>query len=139
MKCLKCQHLNDIGAKFCAECASPLTTTCAYCGNQLQPTAKFCSECGRPTYLLTGSTVGSPNSRSEFGSLGSYTPPHLVERILESKSAVEGERKQVTVLFADLIVTVSLDTRRITVRRQEVALLLSLDRARAVKRLAIAR
>jgi hypothetical protein len=52
---------------------------------------------------------------------------------------VEGERKQVTVFFADLIVTVSLDTRRITVCRQEVALLLSLDRARAVKRLAIAR
>ena len=102
MKCPKCQHFNDPAAKVCAECASPLTTTCAHCGHQLQPTGKFCSECGRPTGLITGSTGDSRGSHSGFGPPGGDTLTHLAKIILESKSALEGERKQVTVLFADL-------------------------------------
>jgi class 3 adenylate cyclase/tetratricopeptide (TPR) repeat protein len=102
MKCRRCQHFNDPGAKFCAECASPLTSTCAHCDHELQATAKFCSECGRPTNLRIGSTVDGPGPQSGYGSPGSYTPTYLAKRILESRSAIEGERKQVTVLFADL-------------------------------------
>ena len=102
MKCPKCQHFNDPGAKFCAECASPLAMSCAHCGHALQPTAKFCSECGRPTSLLTAFPIDGRARRSGPGSPGSDTPTHLAKKILESKSAREGERKQVTVLFADL-------------------------------------
>src|SRR5215475_11553255 len=102
MKCPKCQYVNDPAAKFCTECASPLTMACAHCGHQLQPASKFCSECGRPTGVVPGSTNDSPAHRSGFGSSGSYPPTYLAKRILESKSAFEGERKQVTVLFADL-------------------------------------
>lgn len=46
--------------------------------------------------------ASSPSALQRFGSPESYTPKHLAERILTSKSALEGERKQVTVLFADL-------------------------------------
>ena len=97
MKCPRCQHENEAGAKFCEECAAPLARACTKCGRQLSPTAKFCPECAQPTGLSVG-----PPSALRFGSPESYTPKHLAERILTSRTALEGERKQVTVLFADL-------------------------------------
>src|SRR5262245_3063765 len=99
MKCPRCQHENRPGAKFCEECAAPLARACANCGAALSPTANFCSECAHPT----GSTSASTGpTASRFTSPKTYTPQHLAERILKSKAALEGERKQVTVLFADL-------------------------------------
>ena len=97
MKCARCQHENEAGAKFCEECAAPLVRACAKCGRQLSSTAKFCSECAHPT----GRAEASPPA-SRFGAPDSYTPKYLADRILTSKAAIEGERKQVTVLFADL-------------------------------------
>ena len=97
MKCPRCQHENETGAKFCEECAAPLVRMCAGCGRQLSPTAKFCPECAHPTGLSA-----APSATQRFGSPESYTPKHLAEKILTSKAALEGERKQVTVLFADL-------------------------------------
>jgi class 3 adenylate cyclase/tetratricopeptide (TPR) repeat protein len=95
MKCPRCQHENRSGAKFCEECATPLARTCSNCGNQLSATAKFCPECAHPV-------AGATPPEARFASPQSYTPKHLAEKILTSKSALEGERKQVTVLFADL-------------------------------------
>ncbi len=97
MECTRCQHENEAGAKFCEECAAPLARACAKCGRQLSPAAKFCPECAQPTGL-----PAAPPPVQRFGSPESYTPKHLAERILTSKTALEGERKQVTVLFADL-------------------------------------
>jgi class 3 adenylate cyclase/predicted ATPase len=94
VKCPRCQQENPPQAKFCLECATPLALRCANCGTQLPPGAKFCFECAAP--------VGAPGSSSRFASPESYTPKHLAEKILTSKGALEGERKQVTVLFADL-------------------------------------
>jgi hypothetical protein len=95
MTCPRCQTENPARAKFCLECAAPLTARCANCGSQLPAAAKFCLECAHP---VGGTTGGQPR----FASPGSYTPKHLAEKILTSKSVLEGERKQVTVLFADL-------------------------------------
>ena len=97
MKCQKCQHENEADAKFCEECAAPLRRACSNCGRQLSPRAKFCSECAHPTDL-----VPVTNAAGRFASPENYTPKHLAERILTSKTALEGERKQVTVLFADV-------------------------------------
>src|SRR4029453_12654789 len=94
MQCPRCQHENRSGAKFCEECATPLARTCSNCGSQLSATAKFCSECAHP--------VAGAAPEARFASPEAYTPKHLAARILTSKSALEGERKQVTVLFADL-------------------------------------
>jgi class 3 adenylate cyclase len=96
MRCPRCQHENRAGAKFCEECAAPLARVCANCGAHLSPTAKFCSECGHP------SGQPPPVAAQRFGAPDRYTPKHLAERILTSKSALEGERKHVTILFADL-------------------------------------
>ena len=97
MQCPRCQTENPPQAKFCLECASPLARTCANCGTQLPPTAKFCLECAHP---VTG--PGPTPSQPRFVSPQAYTPKHLAEKILTSRAALEGERKQVTVLFADL-------------------------------------
>jgi class 3 adenylate cyclase len=93
MKCSRCQHENPQGARFCEECATPLARTCSNCGAALSATAKFCPACAHPVAAAAGTPSRSPDT---------YTPKHLAEKILTSKAALEGERKQVTVLFADL-------------------------------------
>ncbi len=97
MKCPRCQHENEAGAKFCEECAASLARACANCGRQLSATAKFCPNCAYPTGLASVAPAAH-----RFASPESYTPKHLAEKILTSKVALEGERKQVTVLFADM-------------------------------------
>src|SRR5262245_32719676 len=92
MHCPRCQHENPPAAKYCLECGSRLASTCAQCGTPLPGSAKFCLECGQPVTAPPGQSP-SPHA---------YTPKHLAEKILRSRSAMEGERKQVTVLFADL-------------------------------------
>ena len=97
MKCPRCQHENEAGAKFCEECAAPLARTCSNCGRQLSANAKFCPECAHPA-----STSAPAPAAQRFISPEAYPPKHLADKILTSKSTLEGERKQVTVLFADL-------------------------------------
>ena len=96
MKCPRCQHENRSGAKFCEECAALLPRTCTNCGSQLSPSAKFCPECAHPADHAGLSTS------QRFRTPDAYTPQHLAEKILTSKASLEGERKQVTILFADL-------------------------------------
>ncbi len=97
MICPRCQHENGAAAKFCEECASSLDPVCANCGTQISLTAKFCSHCGHSTRKSVAKFL-SPRSLA----LKPQTPHHLTEKILTSKAELEGERKQVTVLFADI-------------------------------------
>jgi class 3 adenylate cyclase/tetratricopeptide (TPR) repeat protein len=99
MKCAKCGHDNRTGAKFCEECGAHLSAVCMNCGAQLSSTARFCSECGHP---IGQAAASGPDSAPQFAAPEAYTPRHLAEKILSSKAALEGERKQVTALFADL-------------------------------------
>jgi len=94
MRCPRCQHENPAGVKFCGECGARLELPCPACQVPNPPTNKFCHQCGGP---LTGAPPAE-----KFASPQAYTPKHLAEKILTSKGALEGERKQVTVLFADL-------------------------------------
>jgi class 3 adenylate cyclase len=94
MQCPRCRHENPVGQKFCGECGARLAMSCPGCGASNPPGQKFCGECGT-------SLTGTEPSR-KFGSPETYTPKHLAEKTLTSRSALEGERKQVTVLFADL-------------------------------------
>jgi class 3 adenylate cyclase/tetratricopeptide (TPR) repeat protein len=80
--------------KFCGECGSSLKARCSSCGFENPPAMKFCGECGKPL-SEAAKPAQPPDPRS-------YTPKHLAEKILTSRSALEGERKQVTVLFADV-------------------------------------
>ncbi|NIS07090.1 MAG: AAA family ATPase [Gammaproteobacteria bacterium] len=95
MECLHCQHDNPPEAKFCLECGAAMSLVCRHCDTQLPATAKFCLECGEAVH---GSDVEQPAHKSP----AAYTPEHLAQRIRATKDALAGERKQVTVLFADV-------------------------------------
>jgi class 3 adenylate cyclase/ribosomal protein L40E len=103
MQCPRCQHENPPQAKFCLECGARLALTCSKCGTELPVEAKYCLQCGQP---VSGGIVPS-----DLSSPQSYTPKHLAEKILSSKSALEGERKQVSVLFVDVSGFTSLSER----------------------------
>ena len=89
MHCPRCDHENPPDSRFCLECGASLALHCARCNTNLPVGAKFCNACGTPV----GGDVRAPET---------YTPKHLAEKILISRSALEGERKQVSILFADL-------------------------------------
>ena len=93
MKCPKCRAENEADARFCEECGTRLDRACSNCGQPLTPGKKFCRACGAPAAPAEPAASASP---------AAYTPAHLAEKILTSRSALEGERKLVTVLFADL-------------------------------------
>src|SRR2546428_11880296 len=96
MTCQSCGYENPEGARFCGECARPLgaAVVCTSCGASNPTTQKFCNGCAAPLPDAAMATaLREPRT---------YTPKHLAEKILTSRSALEGERKHVTVLFADL-------------------------------------
>jgi class 3 adenylate cyclase/tetratricopeptide (TPR) repeat protein len=95
MQCTRCRQQNPPQAKFCLECGARLALACAQCGTELPAGAKFCLECGQPVRA-------QPMTPPQLTPPETYTPTYLAEKILTSRSALEGERKQVTVLFADL-------------------------------------
>jgi hypothetical protein len=96
MKCPQCQFENREGAKFCNQCASTLEIKCPECGNLNPPGSKFCNECA--------SDLGRPREPPpiDYSQPQSYTPKSLADKILTTRSSIEGERKLVTVLFADV-------------------------------------
>src|SRR5262245_38108604 len=98
MACPRCRHETPADATFCPECGARLAVTCPPCGTTNAPSHRFCKECGQ---ALAASSLGGKASE-RFTAPQVYTPKHLAERILTSRAALEGERKHVTVLFADL-------------------------------------
>src|SRR5438046_2236156 len=76
---------------------------CPSCGTTLRAGGRFCDGYGQP---VSGSTTASP-----VRDLRAYTPRHLAEKILTTRAALEGERKQVTVLFVDVSGFTSLSER----------------------------
>jgi len=98
MRCPHCNVENKAGRRFCSACGQTLSMLCPHCGFVNDPGDQFCGKCGQ---VLSTPTTMSP----QLASLQSYTPKHLAEKILTSRGALEGERKQVTTLFADLKVS----------------------------------
>ena len=95
MTCSRCQQDNPAHARFCLGCGARLVLACGACGAELPGGARFCLQCGQAVAGSAAAPIRSPTPET-------YTPKHLAEKILTSKAALEGERKQVTVLFADL-------------------------------------
>ncbi|MDP2734709.1 MAG: zinc ribbon domain-containing protein, partial [bacterium] len=89
MNCPTCRHENREAAKFCVRCGCGLSVSCPSCGAWLPGGATFCDECGTPVRQAAEAAAPDRTPRD-------YTPKHLAEKILASKSALEGERKQVT-------------------------------------------
>ncbi len=88
--CPACDHANPSDARFCNSCGNPLQQACVSCQQQNPRGARFCNGCG-------AEMLDAPQRNPR-----QYTPRHLADKILTGKSALEGERKQLTVLFADV-------------------------------------
>src|SRR6266516_357497 len=89
VRCPRCGQVNPDEARFCLHCGAQLAISCPGCGAVLPPGARFCPECGR----AVGAAPGPAR----------YTPAHVSEQILAVQGAIEGERKQVSVLFCDIV------------------------------------
>ena len=98
MICTECQAENSFDAIFCDHCGARLETACPECGEPNRGEAKFCKKCGQRL-----DRVGVVALKTEQKSAASDVriPEHLAEKILASRDFMEGERKQVTVLFAE--------------------------------------
>ena len=103
MTCPRCRQSNPPGARFCSDCGARLGLVCGACGHALADGARFCARCGHAAPIDDAAASRAP---------ASYTPKHLAERILTSRAVLEGERKQVTVLFADVKGSMELLTDR---------------------------
>ena len=100
MRCARCDFDSPPGMKFCGQCGSKLGAMCPRCGAENPPGFRFCGECGSP--IVPPAPAEEPAEPQRTGSvLQAYTPPHLTG--LQTRTALEGERKQVSVLFCDLV------------------------------------
>src|SRR5215471_19212014 len=100
MACSACGGDNPPGARFCNGCGAALSAACAECGRGNPPASRFCNECGHPLTVPVRSN--EPVLERASAAPASYTPLHLAEKILAARADLAGERKQVTVLFADV-------------------------------------
>jgi len=94
LTCAACGATNQAGNRFCGGCGAPLARSCPACAHPNPPEQRFCGACGASLQV----TEKERPLRDPLA----YTPKHLADKILTSRSALEGERKQVTVLFADV-------------------------------------
>src|SRR5262245_31479381 len=106
MQCANCQTDNPSENRFCEQCGTPLEVHCPQCGATVRPGTRFCGACGqrlaKPAAAIRTPAFQPPVTATDYHSrLAAYTPKHLADKILNTRSALEGERRQVTALFAD--------------------------------------
>jgi hypothetical protein len=105
LKCSKCQAENREGVKSCEECGAKMELVCHGCGARIPTGKKFCGE--------RGQSLDAPKevAKIDYSVPQSYTPKHLADKILTTRTSIEGERKLVTVLFADVANFTSLSSK----------------------------
>ncbi len=102
MKCPKCQHENPSDAIFCNGCGHKLELACPNCGKTNPPGSKFCNGCGHNLTLPSEPTRRELSFDEKLKKIQKYLPKGITEKILSQRDRIEGERKQVTVMFCDM-------------------------------------
>ncbi|MFC1896361.1 zinc ribbon domain-containing protein [Thermodesulfobacteriota bacterium] len=102
MKCPKCEFENPGGTKFCGGCGTKLERTCPKCENSNPPHFSFCGECGRDLTAPQKQPSKDLSFEDKLDKIQRYLPKGLTEKILSQRDKIEGERKQVTVMFCDM-------------------------------------
>jgi class 3 adenylate cyclase/DNA-binding transcriptional ArsR family regulator len=102
MKCPKCQTENPENLKFCGECGAKLEKICPHCNASNPPQFKFCGECGHDLGLPSKPIPKELSFEEKLAKIQRYLPKDLTQKILAQRDRIEGERKQVTVMFCDM-------------------------------------
>ncbi|MCE5266251.1 MAG: AAA family ATPase [Deltaproteobacteria bacterium] len=102
MNCPKCQHENPKAAKFCVECGGKLERTCRQCGSINPSSNKFCGECGRDLTEPSPSISKGRSFDDKIARIQKSLPSGITEKILSQRDRIEGEKRQVTVMFCDM-------------------------------------
>jgi class 3 adenylate cyclase/tetratricopeptide (TPR) repeat protein len=102
VKCPSCQLENREGAKFCKKCGAKLEMVCPSCGNPYEQDSIFCDECGHDLTLPSEPIPKDFSFDEKIAKIQRYLPKGLAEKILSQRDKIEGERKQVTVMFCDM-------------------------------------
>ncbi|MFC1857242.1 adenylate/guanylate cyclase domain-containing protein [Thermodesulfobacteriota bacterium] len=102
MKCPKCQFANREGAKFCITCGEKLELKCPQCDRALPIEAIFCDECGHNLTIQSEPIPKDLSPEEKLEKIEKYLPKGIAEKILAQRDRIEGERKQVTVMFCDM-------------------------------------
>jgi predicted ATPase/class 3 adenylate cyclase len=102
MECPKCQHENPEDARFCNGCGHKLEVACPECGKANPPGSRFCNGCGHNLTLPSEPALKELSFEEKIDKIQRYLPKGLTEKILAQRDKIEGERKQVTVMFCDM-------------------------------------
>jgi len=111
MKCPKCQYENPADANFCGKCREKLFLICTQCGAENSPENSFCNKCGHDLTLPSEPAPRELSLDEKLEKIQRYLPKGLTEKILSQRDRIEGERKQVTVMFCDLVEYTSLSEK----------------------------
>ena len=102
MKCPKCQHENPEDAIFCNGCGQKLELACPECGKVNPPGSRFCNGCGHDLTIPSEPPHKELSFDEKLDKIQRYLPKGLTEKVLSQRGKIEGERKQVTVMFCDM-------------------------------------
>ena len=102
MKCPKCQYENPEVANFCVKCGGKLEILCPECGFGNEPGFRFCAKCGHNLTIPSESVPKDLSLDEKLEKIQKYLPRGITEKILAQKDRIEGECKQVTVMFCDM-------------------------------------
>ena len=102
MQCPECQTENPETRKFCRECGEKFLLVCPKCSSENIPGDKFCGECGHNLALPSEPAPKELSYDEKIDKIQRYLPKGLTEKILFQKDRIEGERKQVTVMFCNI-------------------------------------
>ena len=102
MECPKCQTENPEENSFCCGCGAKLLLSCTQCGAEVLPVDRFCGKCGHNLTLPSEPSPREPSFDGKIAKVQKYLPKGLAEKILAQRDRIEGERKQVTVMFCDM-------------------------------------
>jgi DNA-directed RNA polymerase subunit RPC12/RpoP len=103
MKCPECQSENRETVKFCEDCGAKMEMDCPNCSAKIPLGKKFCGQCGNNLSALSETTPKELSFDEKLDKIQRYLPKGITEKVLSQKDKIEGERKQVTVMFCDMV------------------------------------
>jgi class 3 adenylate cyclase len=103
MECPKCRADNPDDNAFCRKCGAKLVKLCPQCGSEYLPVDVFCGKCGHDLGVPSEPSPKEFSIDEQLEKIKRYLPKALTDKVLAQRDKIEGERKQVSVMFCDMV------------------------------------